>query len=274
LSAPLPADIIAALLAVQAEVGRLDKSEFNAHGKYKFVSIDAYYEKVATVAAAHGLTWIARVTDTHPVGEKAIQFDYRFDLLHSSGAVVTGFFEHPVVHPIQGAQTAGSALSYADKIFQRHAFKVRTGEGDADDTPPDAIDLPSQRDAKSPTNPVRSPLTNEVRSPLTNEVRSPPPGPGGLLDDNQLMQDVKRVASGLRDNKPVLNVPASGSDLGLIEKVFCVFVDVCATKDELIAFWETNIAALDALMRLDPELHDRVKRAFVARKQQIEGGFS
>jgi hypothetical protein len=38
---------------VQAEVGRLDKTEFNAHGKYKFVSIDAYYEKVATVAASH-----------------------------------------------------------------------------------------------------------------------------------------------------------------------------------------------------------------------------
>jgi hypothetical protein len=258
LSGPVPAELIEAQLAVQAEIGQLDKSEFNPHGKYRFVSIDAYYEKVATVAAAHGLTWIARVTNVAPFGDKGIRFEYRFDLLHRSGAVVNGFFEHPIIHPLQGAQTAGSALSYADKLFMRHAFKVRTGEGDADETSPDAFDL-------APS------MMSEEKPPPTTFVRGPLPPPGGLLDDDQLMQDVKRVAGGLHDNKPVLNVPASGDNLDLIVRVFLVFVDVCSTKDELISFWETNVAALDALLRLDPERHDRVKRAFVARKAQIEG---
>jgi hypothetical protein len=266
LSGPIPVELIEAQLAVQAEVGQLDKSEFNAHGKYKFVSIDSYYEQVATVAAAHGLTWIARVTNVAPFGDKGIRLDYRIDLLHKSGAVVNGFFEHPIIHPLQGAQTAGSALSYVDKLFMRHAFKVRTGEGDADDTSPDAFDpLQMMSEEKPPPTSVRGPPTREARSPL--------PPTGGLLDDDQLMQDVRRVAGGLHDNKPVLNVPASGDDLDLIVRVFLVFVDVCSTKDELIAFWETNVGALDALLRLDPERHDRVKRAFVARKAQIEGAF-
>jgi hypothetical protein len=255
----VPPEIIAAALEVQREVGKLGKDDFNAHGKYHFVSIDTYYQHVASVAANPGLTWVSQVTGTtFTAGDKPnIRFDYSFDLLHSSGAVAHGLFRHPVVHPVQGAQTAGSALSYADKLFMRHLFKVVTGEGDADSTAPDAFDLtPRMMPAPVAAAPQPKPT-------------APLPAYNPMLDEDGLAQAIHKVAAGLRDNKPVLHVPDVHSDFDLVERVLTVFVELCRDKEELIGFWEQNIAALDAMLTLAPEAHQRVKSAFVARKAQV-----
>lgn len=251
-------EIVDAVLKTQETVGRLGKADFNAHGKYNFVSIDTYYAQVASVAGANGLTWIARVTSASPYGEKGIRLDYTFDLMHSSGGKLGDVFQHPIIHPVQGAQTAGSALSYADKLFMRHVFKVVTGEGDADDTAPNSLEMPAPA--------VMPPAA--VKPPETKPLEPLPPSDGAMADD-ELTQAVRKVASGMRRGKPVLHVPDENSDFALVELVLTVFVDLCRNKEELIWFWSDNIAAIDAMLKLAPEAHSRIKTAFVARKAQV-----
>lgn len=136
-------EIYASIIEVTRRVGTLGKAQFNPHGQYKYVGIDKYYEKVSGIAADLGLSWVL-VQDKfelHPnVGKSGmLEISYRVNLFHSSGAVIENFSYLSIIHPIQGAQTVGSALSYADKTFQRQLFKVSTGEEDADSTAPDDI---------------------------------------------------------------------------------------------------------------------------------------
>lgn len=271
-----PPAIIDAILRVQGAVGQLGKEEFNPHGKYKFVSIDAYYAKVARVATQHGLSWICRCLGSTLFFEKAIRFDYTFDLMHSSGATVKDAFTHPIIHPLQGAQTAGSALSYADKLFMRHVFHVVTGEQDADAVAPIDFDEPGTTRLPAPANDrswVNAANAAQAETGRRHGEATPPANTEldrSIADNAELMADVRKVAAGLRDGKPVLHVPEPGADLDLIEQVFVRFVDLCETRDELIDFWEMNIPALDVLQQSAPDRHAVVRARFVARKAVIE----
>jgi hypothetical protein len=66
-----------------------------------------------------------------------------------------------ILHPIQGAQTIGSAMSYVDKVFMRQTFAVATGEKDidADATNPGAFDL-------DPPKPAPKPVAKAVEKPI------------------------------------------------------------------------------------------------------------
>jgi len=98
---------------------------------------------VGKVAAKHGLTWVLKVVNFEHLpnlGKSgAINFTYNVDIFHSSGDEKLNFTSLNILHPIQGAQSAGSAMSYADKIFMRQLFKVETGEQDADATNPNDL---------------------------------------------------------------------------------------------------------------------------------------
>ena len=136
-------ETIKAIIETRTKVGNLGKAAFNPHGRYKYVSIDTYYEKVAAAAAANGLAWVANETkfDLLPdVGKTGIiRATYAVTLMHSSGDYLPNFSTITIVHPIQGAQTVGSAMSYLDKVFMRQLFSVATGEAgaDADETNPE-----------------------------------------------------------------------------------------------------------------------------------------
>lgn len=138
----MKAETIKAIIATRTQVGQLGKSEMNPHGRYKYVSIDTYYEKVALTAAMNGLSWIAHETDFKLLPEVGktgvIQVSYQMGLMHESGEYIPDFSRLTIVHPIQGAQTVGSAVSYLDKVFMRQLFSVATGEkdSDADETDP------------------------------------------------------------------------------------------------------------------------------------------
>lgn len=135
-------ETIKAIIATREQVGSLGKSAMNPHGRYKYVSIDTYYEKVAVAAAKNGLSWIASENDFQimpDVGKTGIiKATYDVSLMHSSGDYIRDFTTLTIIHPIQGAQTVGSAMSYLDKVFMRQLFSVATGEkdGDADETNP------------------------------------------------------------------------------------------------------------------------------------------
>ncbi|CAB4122886.1 Essential recombination function protein [uncultured Caudovirales phage] len=125
------------IAATTMAIGTLAKDARNQHGGYNYVSVDDYYEGVAKVAASNGLSWIVREIesgDPTPTGAKGslvVKFTYAVDLYFDDGAV-SDIWRTSIFHPFAGAQTSGSAMSYADKMFMRSTFKVQTGEGDAD----------------------------------------------------------------------------------------------------------------------------------------------
>lgn len=142
--APIPAKLAALIIKVAGEVPALRKEDENLHQKYSYVSIDGYYETVATIATEAGLFWSIREHSSPKLvvveGEKngnvtrtpVFLFTYVFDVFSAAGESVPGYDIVCVPHPWQGAQTSGSARSYADKLFMRTMFKVVTGEADAD----------------------------------------------------------------------------------------------------------------------------------------------
>lgn len=161
-----------ALVKASTEMPALNKADENKHGGFRYVSIDNYYETVARIALKHGFTWKIRETESGviPIGTKldrnghetaifAVRSAYTFDVMHApSGTVWGNYFSCSIVHPLQGAQTAGSAMSYADKLFMRTTFHVVTGEQDADATdsrafePADAFDMSTK-----PTPKIKTP---------------------------------------------------------------------------------------------------------------------
>jgi hypothetical protein len=149
-------ETIKAIIETRTKVGNLGKAAFNPHGRYKYVSIDTYYEKVAAAAAANGLAWVANETkfDLLPdVGKTGIiRATYAVTLMHSSGDYLPNFSTITIVHPIQGAQTVGSAMSYLDKVFMRQLFSVATGEAgaDADETNPEDLMLGEKAPKETP----------------------------------------------------------------------------------------------------------------------------
>jgi hypothetical protein len=61
-----------------------------------------------------------------------LRFDFSVDLMHTSGMVWEGWQKLTIFHPTQGAQTTGSAMSYAEKLMMRTTFSVATSEDDVD----------------------------------------------------------------------------------------------------------------------------------------------
>ena len=129
-----------ALVSTTLSIPSLKKESRNNSGGYNFVGIDEYYATVSKIAAKNGIAWTIReesVGEIQYVGpkERAVaRFTYAADV-YFGGIIYNDFWKGSVIHPYQGAQTSGSALSYADKMFQRTTFKVQTGEGDADSAP-------------------------------------------------------------------------------------------------------------------------------------------
>ena len=125
-----------ALVSTTLSIPSLKKADYNKHGNYAFVSIDKFYEAVGAIAAKNGIAWTVReesVGEIQYVGPKqnpVVRFTFAADV-YFGGMIYNDFWKGSIIHPYQGAQTAGSALSYADKIFMRTTFKVQTGEGDA-----------------------------------------------------------------------------------------------------------------------------------------------
>lgn len=224
-------ETIRAIASTRDQIGQLGKGDMNPHGRYKYVSIDTYYEKVSSVAAKHGLAWVAREVafEMMPsVGKTGmIQATYSITLMHISGDVIPDFTRITIVHPIQGAQTVGSAMSYLDKVFMRQLFSVATGEkdSDADETDPDAL-LGGSR----PAPPQRRP--EPVLEPKSEEK--------------------------------VMSVEE-------IEHLFTTFLPLASNEQELVEFWKDNYAARNMLEQKDKDAFKRVRTAFSARKAEITG---
>ena len=223
-----------AIIGTVRAIGVLGKEGINEHGRYSFVGIDKFYERCGKIAADHGLTWTLREVEFEMlpnVGKSgAIRVTYEVDMLHESGIIARAWSRISVLHPIQGAQTVGSAMSYADKIFTRQAFKVATGEKDidADETDNRALDP-------------------ALKSPAPAKPREPE----------------RRPEPKQEPEKPQMTVAE-------IEAMFTSFLPMAEDEDELKAFWSDNYPARNTLKDSDEDAYKRVLAAFSARKLQIK----
>lgn len=170
-------DINKAINKTITEVPDLSKSARNKHGGFNYVSIDSYYQEVAKVAAKNGLSWSVRETGCDYAGavktrngeQMVYKFTYEFDVACGS-STHRGYSSFSVIHPYQGPQTAGSAASYADKLFMRTTFKVVTGEEDADavDT---TLNMVDKNNPPKPTLKKMSKAANEVVDNINELVK-------------------------------------------------------------------------------------------------------
>ena len=122
-----------AIASAMGQVQKLSKDDRNAHGNYSFASIDKFLDACRPILAAHGLhpNIDGVASDTFMAGSNKLwgKFSYRISMHHESGES-TEPSGMDVMLPLTGAQTSGSAQSYALKQYLRGLLLISTGEKD------------------------------------------------------------------------------------------------------------------------------------------------
>ena len=245
--------VFEAVNAAALAMPSLRKGDRNQHGGYQYVSIDDYYEKAASVAHKQGLNWTIRELSSEKVmvGEKvgaggvvvpvhALKIAYEVDLMHTSGVILDGFFAGSILHPLQGAQTAGSAMSYVAKLFMRAVFNIVTGEQDADATEGDAFDLGGKATAPKPGPKPTPPAIPGVIGKATGQT-----GVGSIVvtDPTLTLMNLTELAT--------------------------AFLPLAKTPRELTQYWVDNEADFKELENERPTDYATLVAAFAARKKEL-----
>jgi len=127
----IPKQIAEAMFSVQTKVKKLVHDSKNDFQSYNYVSIDAYYEAIRPLLNEAGLMIIPNEEEAaiSPDG-KTYKVRFAFIIAHQSGEVWDTPIKRTVYLGYGGAQSCGSALSYAEKFIMRTLFKIPTGEYD------------------------------------------------------------------------------------------------------------------------------------------------
>ena len=189
--------IAEALFATAADISKnpLVKSVDNKFANFKYVPIDSYYAAIPKLALKHGLFWRCKEQEVKAEG-KTFFFKFGFDLLHKSGESVEEYDTVTIFHPAQGPQTAGSARSYAEKLFMRTCFKVVTGEMDSEyfhESEPEDMSIP---DADGSNNDDKK--LNEQQAVDAEEITSIPKSKSAAISLDDFRKDFlddKEIAS-------------------------------------------------------------------------------
>lgn len=257
-------NIAAAMMKIAQAVPQLGKADRNAFAKYNYVSIDKYYETIAKLSAANGIMWqpreISTVVEREIGKDGALRITYAFDLYHESGDSIEEFAKFTILHPIQGAQTAGSALSYADKLFMRSAFKVVTGESDADASDPDDLKIKE----KVKEQPAVKEVLKAFPDATITDVR---PKSANAPDPSPEVEVTERIDE---DGFNVFKHDAT--DYITIAKIFARVVPTAAGEDELKKFWRSNVGVIERMEKEAPKLHAKVKEEFTKRRAALKKG--
>lgn len=131
-SGPNLKTLLQQIIKVARDIEPLVKGEEHDEG-WKFVSIDEYYATAAKALLKAGVSWVIReervaLVDPHLDG---LGWTYVFDVFNEE-IYIRDFTKFTVPHDLEGPQTAGKVVSYAEKIFMRQLLKLVTGEADAD----------------------------------------------------------------------------------------------------------------------------------------------
>ncbi len=261
--------IAAAMIRIAQAVPQLGKADRNQFAKYNYVSIDKYYDTIGRLAAANGIGWQAIEVENKllpDVGKDgALRITYAFDLYHEGGDHIQAFAAFTIIHPIQGAQTAGSALSYAEKLFMRSAFKVVTGESDADASDPDDLKIRPKADLVVPAGDKNvKTVTDAFPDAQVTDVRPkgtyvPDPSPHVAVIDHLEP-----------DGLTILKKDAS--DWAAVKNVLEMGLAACTSTEHVKALWTKNIGVIERMGEKDKDTHSAVRSAFNARRGELKKG--
>ena len=146
----MPPEIAKAVIAVKKQIKALGKDQENKFARFKYVSVDKFYEVVGPMMAEAGLFTIVdevscavekRETQSDQGQIKAsiwLTAQYDLTLFHESGAGY-GPIHRAITVAATGPQAFGSGMSYVEKYFLRSLFKIPTGEEDADAESQDGV---------------------------------------------------------------------------------------------------------------------------------------
>lgn len=130
----MPPEIAKAIVAVMATIKPLEKDGDNKFQKYKYVSVDQFYELVGRAMASAGIFLMAfeNKIEVHDRGN-ASWLSVVFDLFvyHESGAEF-GPIQRTTQVVASGPQSYASAQSFVEKYFLRALFKIPTGDSEPD----------------------------------------------------------------------------------------------------------------------------------------------
>jgi len=285
----IPKEIAEALFATAKAVADnpLVKNMSNEFAKFKYVPIDGYYAAIPPLALKHGLFWRCRETEVGGEG-KTFKFQYSFDLIHEGGATVEGYDIVTIYHPAQGAQSSGSARSYADKLFMRTAFKCVTGEKDSEFFSRESEEDFDLGDADATDNSDEKANAEQ----LDDAIKIDQPKPVAVKpkkDDAVATMSLEEWRKGLlgHPESPVTKDgdtasvagPANSEGADLVLKTFSTFMPritdhkngkECVTA--LNNFYRVNKDAVLALREIDPKHEATVLGYFKAAKAAANNG--
>lgn len=137
--APMPKLIAEAVAHVMSKVTKLEHTETNTHGNYRYASVDDFYEMVRPLMAEAGLVIIPEELETSMVTTQSqsstrswLKIKYDFTLNVGGQEWEYRPKRTAMADATMGSQAFGAAASYAEKFFLRALFKVSTGEPDMD----------------------------------------------------------------------------------------------------------------------------------------------
>lgn len=140
----MESSVFEAISAAAKEIKRLPKESRNTEHKYDFASVDDFFAMTGPICAKHGLTIIVDecgVQDLERAGKYGVtqwsRYSFRFTIFDRRGDKTPTVGRSVEVVRL-GAQSAGSAQSYALKQFLRSTFQIPTGDDDDPDNGNDA----------------------------------------------------------------------------------------------------------------------------------------
>lgn len=146
-----------------------DNERNDSGARYNYASIDDFIQHVRGHCGEAGLAIIpdeARDAETHEVttraGKSMVTWSARFAfvLIHESGQSY-GPIHKSVTVPATGAQSAGSAQSYALKQLMRGLFLIPTG--DADDPDKSGIEIASKGEQQTDLQKTAGQIRKKLR---------------------------------------------------------------------------------------------------------------
>jgi hypothetical protein len=161
-----------------------------------------------------------------------VGFTYEFDL-YFDNARIPNFFSCTIYHPFTGAQTSGSSMSYAEKLFMRSVFKIQTGEGDADDS---NVDLSS--------------------------------GASKMLDS--FFEPEKKLLPAPQAPAPQAGEDWGPDKTEALTLMMKTFIDGATDIKYLDEMWRKNVGEIDRLKRADNKGYINLLSLFKTRKTQLK----
>lgn len=260
-------EIVEAVRSLRSKITRMAHDANNPHASYRYVSIDKYYEHVAKMITAEGLIWRVEETNYELIPHQGKNKDrtyakvtFKYGLYKGSSSW-EDYTRLTILSPVEGPQTTGSVVSYAEKVFMRTLATVPTGEDDADASAP-------EKDLQVVRSEGPDPLLDEDPTPDYDPETGEIPPKDFPIPDQQ-----RELVSTFKDNLPVVGTKPIQTDkhVAMVEQIFTTFMPLVKSKQVLTDFHAENIAALEKVKTLDPAAHDRIKALFNNKFKELKG---